>query len=486
MSEQTIKKTTLEIFSSVPFSLFQENIINFESNTNQDKFFQSKRCKKVYENDTYGYIDDKSYIDVNIDIELAKTCKYLRFKNKGRWWYGFILQVEFLNARPTVRFYFELDVINTFNREIFDKEQKFQLTQGHFKRRDKEGHFIITDTPQGFELGEKRPVTIQRKSPIEWLVVVAKPTIEVNEDDKPRNVYGTIVGSYKAFRYFIVPIEMANGKVYPFEINGEKSEQQQIPSYMKKITDSFDDGKNTVNQIVNVYTTLYCGIEYELKGDTVVIKDTTGLSVLGIGKGETTGSDGGSTGGGSIGTVEGDYKGGNLTNSGYTLDKNVVNALVNGFRKVGVNVNYNFVIAQLFIESHWGDPNTSLTATKDNNWSGITYPLNMPSDIKVPMSKGTSRGVGGSEGGYYVRFNSVSDFMVAYAFVLSNRNGLYKVEGATTIDAYCNGLFRSGGRGATSDYASAGLSHYKSLLVPTYNAIIKANPTQTSEIAKLK
>lgn len=49
------------------------------------------------------------------------------------------------------------------------------------------------------------------------------------------------------------------------------------------------------------------------------------------------------------------------------------------------------MIAQMFVESHWGDPNTSLVGSVDNNWAGISLPFNIPADLQVNMSQGTAR-----------------------------------------------------------------------------------------------
>lgn len=131
----------------------------------------------------------------------------------------------------------------------------------------------------------------------------------------------------------------------------------------------------------------------------------------------------------------------------------------------------SFLITQMFIESHWGDPDTSTVGSVDNNWSGISEPFEVPEDLNIKMRRGTARP--SAEGGYYIHFETLEDFFKGYTFLLSNRNGIYKVQGATTIEDYCKGLFRIGG--ATSDYAASGYQHYYSLLVPTYNAIKEQN-----------
>lgn len=181
-------------------------------------------------------------------------------------------------------------------------------------------------------------------------------------------------------------------------------------------------------------------------------------------------SDGNDSSGG------GEYSGGTLTNAGNTISQETIRFVIQAAKPY--NIKPSFLIAQMFIESHWGNPNTSIVGSKDNNWSGISEPFNVPNDLGISMSRGSARPA--NEGGYYVHFATVNDFFKAFAFLLSKRNGLYNVEGTTTIQDYCKGLFRVGG--ARADYAASGYDHYLSLLVPSYNAINRQNPGKLEQI----
>ena len=176
------------------------------------------------------------------------------------------------------------------------------------------------------------------------------------------------------------------------------------------------------------------------------------------------------------GTTPQQYSGGALTNAGRTMTQNNIRLIIQYAKQY--NIKPSFMIAQMYIESHWGDPNTSVVGSVDNNWSGISQPFSAPSDLAIKMSRGTARP--SNEGGYYVHFDTLEDYFKAYAFILSNRNGIYKVQGATTIEAFCKGLFRVGG--ATSDYAASGYQHYVNLIVPTYNAIKQQNSGKLEKI----
>ena len=168
------------------------------------------------------------------------------------------------------------------------------------------------------------------------------------------------------------------------------------------------------------------------------------------------------------------YNNGSLSNAGYELSQNNIQLFIDYANKYGIKP--SFMITQAFVETHWGDRNTSLTGSVDNNWVGISEPFRAPKHLNINISRGTMR----KEGGYYVRFQSMKDFMNAYGYILSPANGLYKVAGATTIETFCKGLFRS--QGASADFAASGYEHYYKLLIPTYNALKRQNPGKLEKI----
>ena len=148
------------------------------------------------------------------------------------------------------------------------------------------------------------------------------------------------------------------------------------------------------------------------------------------------------------------YSGGSLSNAGRTINKDLVNEILN--LCVQHKLLPSGVFSQLYLESWWGN---SPVARADNNWGGLTWTGsgNRPSGVVV--TQGTARPA--NEGGYYMHFASVSDYMKDYTYLLAEQ-GIYKVKGANSIDSYTKGLFRVGG--ATYDYAAAGYDHYAPLM----------------------
>lgn len=182
-------------------------------------------------------------------------------------------------------------------------------------------------------------------------------------------------------------------------------------------------------------------------------------------------SGGSSSGGGS----EGGFSDGDLVNSGYRMSNENINSLLKYARQRDIMP--SFMITQMFFESHWGDPNTSLVGSVDNNWSGISEPFTPPKGITV--TRGTQR----AEGGYYVHFKNLDDYFNTFVFILSEENGLYHTQGKKTLSEYVKGLFKVGG--ANANYAASGYEHYLTNMQACYNAIKAQNPGKLEKIDEL-
>lgn len=128
----------------------------------------------------------------------------------------------------------------------------------------------------------------------------------------------------------------------------------------------------------------------------------------------------------------------------------------------------SFLIVVLHLESMWG---TSNVARLDNNWAGMTWSSSYVGNPSVVKSKGSSRPV--QEGGHYIRYRSVEDFLTDWAY-LFRPDCSYKVSGKTRLQDAVMGQFRVGG--AKYDYAAVGYSQYAKSMTARWEAIRQANP----------
>ncbi|HEO3547079.1 TPA: phage tail protein [Streptococcus agalactiae] len=168
------------------------------------------------------------------------------------------------------------------------------------------------------------------------------------------------------------------------------------------------------------------------------------------------------------------YLGGDIKYYGHTIKKANVQAIIN--YAVQYNILPSGIITQLYLESFWGD---STVGRRDNNWSGMTGGAQTrPSGVKV--TTGMARPA--NEGGTYMHYASVDDFLKDYTYLLA-KQGIYNVVGKKNIADYTKGLFRSGG--AKYDYAAAGYQSYTNLMTNIRNGINKVTGNILNTIDKL-
>ena len=163
-----------------------------------------------------------------------------------------------------------------------------------------------------------------------------------------------------------------------------------------------------------------------------------------------------------------------LKYTGHTLSDETIQRIAKVAKKHDFPLDY--AITLLHFEGLWGN---SEVAKLNNNWGGMTWtgdPLR-PSGIKV--SKGTARPA--NEGGHYMRYPSVDDFLEDWAYLLRD-GGIYKVAGAKTFDEAVKGMFKVGG--AKYDYAASGYDHYLKGMRARREAINQANNGGLDDLIK--
>lgn len=164
-----------------------------------------------------------------------------------------------------------------------------------------------------------------------------------------------------------------------------------------------------------------------------------------------------------LGTVS--WSGGNLNYAGHNISSDVVGQILTLCTQHKLLP--SGVFSQLYLESWWGASNV---ARVDNNWGGLTWTGNGNRPSGVVVTQGSARPA--NEGGYYMHFANLTDYFKDYTYLLAEQ-GIYKVKGADSIDAYTKGLFRVGG--ATYDYATAGYDHYAPLMRDIRSGINRSN-----------
>lgn len=131
-----------------------------------------------------------------------------------------------------------------------------------------------------------------------------------------------------------------------------------------------------------------------------------------------------------------------------SLDRPTVNLILEKAKEYDIPP--SFLIVQLHYEGLWG---SSEVAKLNNNLGGITWSSTYKGNPAIKKTKGSARPA--NEGGHYVKYDSVADFIHDWAYLLRPGH-FYKVSGKKTFQGAVEGLFQYGG--AKYDYATMNVS----------------------------
>lgn len=274
--EDTDSITHIKVYSKVPFKNDFENVIYFKNRNNMNEFFESDKVTLLYESETGRVLDKDGSIVLTGTITQFEKANYLQFKNyEGRTYYAFIFDCIYLN-KDTVRLIYEIDVFNTYQFLLFKEDLRGHIEQLTLRNEIK----YLSNSQQGFAVGTRQPVYSRKlENEIEFLVIVGKPSFkfgeEKNQEEKLNNF--TFSGTQKNLRYFIVPILPQNHNTLPFSIGDKDYKGYSLSNLYTDLagigTKVGDDSNKTVNNIVNMFITKNCGLNYEWDGQKVVFKD---------------------------------------------------------------------------------------------------------------------------------------------------------------------------------------------------------------------
>lgn len=312
-----VKETTkIWLYTKSPFKNDYANVIHFKGKEEQRAFFEepNHHIALVYSSNSFQYLDRNGSVFVSGRVEEFESVTYMRFINNGRTYYAFVFDVLYENE-GTTRIIYEIDVWNTYQQEM--KQAKIM---GHVEQETRKNVLgNIMDGQQGFQVGTKYASRAGRVGlEVEWLVIVAKPTIQLNTKEKRANDM-SFSGTQKAFKYFVLPVDIDSAMTKPFVFKGKKYPAYSLENIYKYLFGVKGGESGTVNNIVNMYVTRDAGIEYKIEGEGIDrhVKITSrflSAKVAELGQEETrvyrpptnSGGSSGSSGGSSTDTPDGD------------------------------------------------------------------------------------------------------------------------------------------------------------------------------------
>lgn len=259
-----VKETTkIWLYTKSPFKNDYANVIHFKDGKEQRAFFEepNQHITLVYSSNHFQYLDRNGSVLVSGRVEEFESVTYMRFINNGRTYYAFVFDVIYENE-GTTRVIYEIDVWNTYQQEM--KQAKII---GHVEQETRKNSLrTIMDGQQGFQVGTKYASRAGNVGiEVEWLVIVAKPSIKLSTKEK-RSEDMTFSGTQKAFKYFVLPVDIDSLRTLPFEFKGKKYPAYTLENIYKYLFGMKGGESGTVNNIVNMYVTRDAGIQYKLTG----------------------------------------------------------------------------------------------------------------------------------------------------------------------------------------------------------------------------
>ena len=217
-----IPETEVHLLTNVPFNLTYNNVMDFNTPTEQITYFLNK-TKYVFDKLTYQRVTS-STIKLDINYNDLLDVNYLIFKNdsvKNKWFFAFITDYEFM-SESTTKITYQLDVFQTY---LFDyKFQSTYVEREHTKRFNDDGSPVINTLDEGLAYGsDYNTCMIKQYEQLEgiiWAIIVSK----VDLRSVPNKNYGgsTVSNIPTPIYYYGVPISANGNNIGNFEINGTK------------------------------------------------------------------------------------------------------------------------------------------------------------------------------------------------------------------------------------------------------------------------
>lgn len=145
--------TQIYLFKNVPLDRSYDDTVYFTSANEQLNWFISDRqaefSPKVFMNQTYQRLE-RGYCRLKVKADEIADYNYMAFRNtpySSKWWYAFILGVEWLN-NEVAELHIQIDVIQTW---LFDFDATDSFVERMHTRTDTIGSNLL---PESFELGE--------------------------------------------------------------------------------------------------------------------------------------------------------------------------------------------------------------------------------------------------------------------------------------------------------------------------------------------
>ena len=266
-------ETEVYLLSGIPFNISYNNVRDFDTIDEQVAYFLGKQ-KYKFDKLTYQRVTQQT-IKLDINYNDLLDCNYIMFQNqsnKGKWYYAFITDYEFVSQNCTIITY-QLDVFQTY---LFDFHfQSTYIEREHTKRFNNDGTPVINTLDEGLSYGYDYECYniehVQQCDNIIWAVLVSK----LNLVTYPTKVFGgSRTGKIPTtLYYYCVPIRIDNANI-DLKVNGKQI------STVQSIISKFQNDTNFVNNLVSFYYTDTIPCEVSFDGNDNITSNSSYLDVF--------------------------------------------------------------------------------------------------------------------------------------------------------------------------------------------------------------
>lgn len=266
-------ETEVYLLSGIPFNISYNNVRDFDTIDEQTAYFLGKQ-KYKFDKLTYQRVTQQT-IKLDINYNDLLDCNYIMFQNqsnKGKWYYAFITDYEFVSQNCTIITY-QLDVFQTY---LFDFSfQSTYIEREHTKRFNNDGIPVINTLDEGLAYGYDYECYniehVQQCDNIIWAVLVSK----LNLISYPTKLYGgSRTGKIPTtLYYYCVPIRIDNANI-DLKVNGKQV------SSVQSIISKFQNDTNFVNNLVSFYYTDTIPCEVSFDGNDNITSNSSYLDVF--------------------------------------------------------------------------------------------------------------------------------------------------------------------------------------------------------------
>ena len=268
-------ETEVYLLSGIPFNISYNNVRDFGTIDEQTAYFLGKQ-KYKFDKLTYQRVTQQT-IKLDINYNDLLDCNYIMFQNqsnKGKWYYAFITDYEFVSQNCTIITY-QLDVFQTY---LFDFHfQSTYIEREHTKRFNNDGTPVINTLDEGLAYGYDYECYniehVQQCDNIIWAVLVTK----LNLVSYPTKLYGgSRTGKIPTtLYYYCVPIRIDNAFI-DLKVNGKQV------SSVQSIISKFQNDTNFVNNLVSFYYTDTIPCEVSFDGNDNITSNSSYLDVFDV------------------------------------------------------------------------------------------------------------------------------------------------------------------------------------------------------------